>query len=566
VNKQTLLTNGRLYVFEGADGVGKSTIIKSVAARLKDSVGILSLSFPGQESGSLGKLVYDIHHTSSDFGIKKIDPLSLQVLHVAAHIDCIQKQIKPALDQGKTVLLDRFWWSMMAYGESAGIPCSILQHLRELEGKIWDVIKPIQLFYIQTQASFRPELSPSKWKKVTAIYAKLVTSESDNYPITIIKNNGTIKQATDKIYDIVMSSHQLLVDSEKPLFLEFDQHGDQPAPQKRKTKRNPWAPAKTTAVYETYWAFAAERQSIFFKRLRGDNPPWTSDPIIQAHKFTNAYRASDRVSQYLIKNVIYDGDQTPSEVFFRIILFKIFNKIETWEMLKNALGSITYTDFSFDPYDKILTKALKQNIRIYSAAYIMPSGGKTLGHKIKHRNNLELLSMMMRGDLPNRICDSNSMQEVFELLRSYPTIGDFLAYQYATDLNYSEITNFSEMSFVIPGPGAKDGIRKCFSDYGGLTEVNLITSVAERQQEEFERLGIKFQGLWGRPLQLIDCQNLFCEVDKYSRVAHPTIKGITGRMKIKQKYHLTPEPINYFYPPKWDINDQVMNMVKMKTV
>jgi hypothetical protein len=29
--------------------------------------------------------------------------------------------------------------------------------------------------------------------------------------------------------------------------------------------------------------------------------PWTSDPIIQVHKFTNAYRAADRVSQYLIK-------------------------------------------------------------------------------------------------------------------------------------------------------------------------------------------------------------------------------------------------------------------------
>lgn len=550
---------GQLYVFEGADGVGKSTIMDSVAIRLKEnSEKVLSLSFPGQEPGSLGKLVYDVHHTSSDFGIQNIDPLSLQVLHVAAHIDCIRKQIEPALDQGKTVLLDRFWWSTVAYGESAGIPRSILQQLRDLEGQIWDTVKPDQLFYIQTQSSFRPELSPSKWKKVTAAYAKLVTSESDNYPITIIKNTGTTKQAVDKICDIVMSSRKLSIDLGESLFPEFDQRDEPSVPHKRKTKRNPWAPAKTTAAYETYWAFAAERQSVFFGRLRGEKPPWTSDPIIKVHKFTNAYRASDRVSQYLIRNVIYDGDQTPSEVFFRTILFKIFNKIETWERLKNELGSITYTDFSFGQYDKVLTKAMKQNIRIYSAAYIMPSGGKILGHKVKHRNNLELLSMMMKDELPKKVSDASSMQNVFELLRSYPTIGDFLAYQYATDLNYSEITNFNEMSFVVPGPGAKDGIRKCFSDYGGLTEVDLITSVAERQHAELERLGIEFQDLWGRPLQLIDCQNLFCEVDKYSRVAHPNIKGLTGRTKIKQKYHLTPEPIDYFYPPKWGINDQVM--------
>ena len=30
---------------------------------------------------------------------------------------------------------------------------------------------------------------------------------------------------------------------------------------------------------------------------------------------------------------------------------------------------------------------------------------------------------------------------------------------------------------------------------------------------------VEFRDLWGRPLQLIGCQNLFCEVDKYARVA-----------------------------------------------
>src|SRR3990167_1629488 len=83
-------------------------------------------------------------------------------------------------------------------------------------------------------------------------------------------------------------------------------------------------------VYDAYWYLAAERQNIFFKRLNDDFGPWTYDPILQKHKFTNAYRASDRVSQYLIKNVIYKGSQEPNEVFFRIILFKLFNKIETW--------------------------------------------------------------------------------------------------------------------------------------------------------------------------------------------------------------------------------------------
>ena len=52
--------------------------------------------------------------------------------------------------------------------------------------------------------------------------------------------------------------------------------------------------------------------------------------------------------------------------------------------------------------------------------------------------------------------------------------GNFLGYQFVTDLNYSEICSFSEMEFVIPGPGALDGIHKCFTGLGGLNEVEII--------------------------------------------------------------------------------------------
>ena len=61
---------------------------------------------------------------------------------------------------------------------------------------------------------------------------------------------------------------------------------------------------------------------------------------------------------------------------------------------------------------------------------------------------------------------------------------------------------------------------------------------------------------------MIDCQNLFCEVDKYARVAHPEVMGITGRNRIKQKFRATDEKISFFYPPKWKINDNISEMIK----
>lgn len=343
------------------------------------------------------------------------------------------------------------------------------------------------------------------------------------------------------------------------LSLDLNGFSENKVPQNTSIVYSHILPAKPTIVFDTYWRFAAERQNVFFKKLIGEPMPWTSDPILSSFKFTNAYRASDRVSQYLIRYVIYRDDlpSTPEEVFFRIILFKLFNKIETWQLLEKALGQILYEQYSFNRYDKILTEATEQGHTIYSAAYIMPSGGKALGYTRKHRSHLKLIEQMMIDELPKKLIDAPNMLRGFELLRNYPTIGDFLAYQFITDVNYSELTNFSEMSFVMPGPGALDGIRKCFADLGGLNEPEIIKFMAENQQSEFDRLGLDFHSLFGRPLQLIDCQNLFCEVDKYSRVKHPDVSGISGRTRIKQKYSAHGGKIEYWYPPKWEINDEV---------
>ena len=106
------------------------------------------------------------------------------------------------------------------------------------------------------------------------------------------------------------------------------------------------------------------------------------------------------------------------------------------------------------------------------------------------------------------------------------------------------------MEFVIAGPGAFDGIHKCFSDLGGLNESEIIRLTNDRQEYEFERLGLKFRSLWGRRIQLIDCQNLFCEVSKYARVKHPAVKGSGRRFKIKQVYRASDEPLKILVSPR----------------
>jgi len=305
---------------------------------------------------------------------------------------------------------------------------------------------------------------------------------------------------------------------------------------------------RPTGVLDTYWRFACERQEVFHKRVCGLPPPWTNDTILRSYRFTNVYRASDRVSQYLIRRVIYEGDQSEEEIFFRTLLFKLFNRIETWELLQDRFGPISWRTFDVNRYDGVLKRSLRGGGKLYSAAYIMPC--PPFGARRKHTNHLILINQMMKDRLPFRVASARSMSHVYQLLRSYPSLGEFLAYQFAIDLNYSAIMNFSEMDFVVAGPGARSGIRKVFSDTAGLREEDVIRAVAELADQEFARLGLVFRSLWGRRLQLIDCQNLFCEVDKYARVAHPEVLS-AGRTRIKQRFSAGRPSAPQWYPPKW---------------
>ena len=87
--------------------------------------------------------------------------------------------------------------------------------------------------------------------------------------------------------------------------------------------RTPSAVPQTTAVYDTLWRMAAERQRIYRRRLRNEAQPWTGDPVLRSYRFTNAYRAADRVSQYAIKlgNPTTETPE-PADVFLRMMLLK----------------------------------------------------------------------------------------------------------------------------------------------------------------------------------------------------------------------------------------------------
>jgi hypothetical protein len=311
-------------------------------------------------------------------------------------------------------------------------------------------------------------------------------------------------------------------------------------------------PAIRDDVYRAYWRFAAERQRIFLRRAYGAPTPWTDDPILRQYKFCNAYRASDRVSQFLIRDVIYGGEVGSDDLLMRVVLFRLFSKIETWRALESELGPLTLGTLRGSRLARTLER-LQAAGPIYTSAFIL-CANKAFGFDRKYLNHLELVrTMFRRRALPQAIARARSLADVYAALLRYPLLGRFMAYQLAIDINYSPLVEFDEDEFTVPGPGAERGIRKAFPDARRRDMPTIIHWMVEHQAAESARLGIEQPTLFGRRLHAIDCQNLFCELDKYARVAFPELKS--ERQRIKTRFRPSAEPIDLFYPPKWGLDE-----------
>ncbi len=307
-------------------------------------------------------------------------------------------------------------------------------------------------------------------------------------------------------------------------------------------------------LHDAYWRFAAERHAIFERRLAGGAQPWTVDPILARYKFCNTYRAVDRVTQYLIRDVIGGSASQglgPEDVFCRVVLFRLFSKERTWEAIEQVTGGLRRSTLDTDRLGAALTD-LRSRQAIYTSAFILapPTGRQAAASK--HSHHLGLVARMFGpGGLGAALARARSLREVVEALLVWPTIGPFLAYQIAVDLNYTPHLGFDEDEFTVPGPGALRGLRKVFLDFGGDSPATLIHRMVDDQERQFVRLGLPFRGLFGRPLHAIDCQGLFCEIDKYSRVAFPELRS--ARVRIKQEFRPAGPMPALAFPERWGL-------------
>jgi dTMP kinase len=104
------MSAGGLVVFEGAEGVGKSTQVDLLLRRLQDA-GIAAVSFREPGGTAVGDRIREILLRPGN----EISPATEALLFMASRAELCEREIAPAIAAGKIVVLDRFFLSTYAY-------------------------------------------------------------------------------------------------------------------------------------------------------------------------------------------------------------------------------------------------------------------------------------------------------------------------------------------------------------------------------------------------------------------------------------------------------------------
>jgi len=194
--KTNLREHGRLFVFEGADDVGKTTLATTLSNYLLATGNKAEcLSFPGNEPGTLGELVYRFYRNPNDFGVPDVSSIAMQLVVTAAHVEVVESRVKPLIRAGVDVVLDRFWWSTQVYALIEGVPQDLIDKMIELELHVWEDITPTCVFLVLRETPFIKQAVSHPWAKIVSHYNALFETERSNAPIHLIINDGTVTDA-----------------------------------------------------------------------------------------------------------------------------------------------------------------------------------------------------------------------------------------------------------------------------------------------------------------------------------------------------------------------------------
>jgi len=296
-----------------------------------------------------------------------------------------------------------------------------------------------------------------------------------------------------------------------------------------------------------YWQ--TERESIRIKKEEHGLPaPWTDDPILQDFKFCQVFREDDRTTRWFREYIRAPLGHDPS-VLMATVIFRWFNFIDTGRTLIKHDLHLKWNR------KKAIEEITKQD-KWVTGSYII----KTPNGMDKVTGVAECISHMWgdRWAIVNKILTQNmNLKETWKMLKDYPYMGPFMAYEVVTDLRHTYLLENAndKLTWANAGPGAMRGLNRLtgrelgFSkrshDWNGemnalfskVTEAGLNDDIRDLRRylrtdkapyAPLHRSSMKYE--------MREIEGGLCEFDKYSRMVKG--EGRTRSVYKQNKYPL----------------------------
>jgi len=188
---------GYLIVFEGIDGSGKTTVAKKLLEKLSELGYKAHYTYEPWES-PFSKLLQSFKG--------KVSPLIEALLLAADRYYHVTNDIVPKLKEGYVVLLDRYFYSSIAYQGARGADPSWVKELNRY------VVKPDLIIYLDVALDIalnRLKGKGSKWGyfektelliKVKEIYESMIESEG----FIVVDANRSLNEVVDECFNIIV--------------------------------------------------------------------------------------------------------------------------------------------------------------------------------------------------------------------------------------------------------------------------------------------------------------------------------------------------------------------------
>lgn len=192
---------GRLIVFEGIDGSGKSTQVRRLAQRLNADV---TFQFGATEVGRAVRSIL-LDPTNS-----RLDDRTEALLIVADKAQHVSEIVRPALENGRAVISDRYCASTLAYqGHGRGLDLELLIKMLQFATQglepdltvLLDMDVTAALERLGDQRDRIEDTPTDFFHRVRDGYRELAAQHLDSW--VVVDADGTIDEVTARVDSMV---------------------------------------------------------------------------------------------------------------------------------------------------------------------------------------------------------------------------------------------------------------------------------------------------------------------------------------------------------------------------